>query len=55
MGTLTNSPAGKKNLRTERWASLMLQWLRPYPSTAGAMNSTPGWGSEVAHAEQTKN
>ena len=34
--------------------SLVVQWLRLCPSTAGGTGSIPGWGTKIPHATQPK-
>ena len=35
--------------------SLVVQWLRLHPSTAGGINLIPGWGTKIPHVVQSKN
>ena len=39
-----------KNKNKKQWGtSLAVQWLRLQASTAGGMDSIPGWGPKILH------
>ena len=41
-----------KKKQTGLGTSLMVQWLRLQTSTAGGMDSIPGWGTKILYAVQ---